>query len=108
MAMMPIDQRYKERIPEEKMICSEAMRNFNEKRFEASLVCSETVNVALTEANSLMNRGRRNLDEQEFGHANVLQKSIKTAVDSAIDAMRGELGFTSLSTESSAAPSPAE
>jgi hypothetical protein len=96
---------WKEKIPEEKKRLSEALAVFNEKRFEASLVCSKIVNSALASPAQLMRYFMRNLSKGDYKKASDMVPRIHDAVNLAIDFMRKELGFTPLSSESSAAPS---
>lgn len=95
------------RLPELEFrkVSSETLMTFNQRRFEASLVCNEAVNRALNEAGNLITACRIHLLKEEINEAIHTWKSIDDAVDCAIDAMRKELGFTPLSNESSVAPS---
>jgi hypothetical protein len=99
-------EEWKERIPEERKRSSEALAIFNEKRFEASLVCSKTVNSALETPASLMRVCIIRFAQGDSKKASDLAPRINDAVKLAIDFMRKELGFTPLSSESSAAPTP--
>lgn len=98
-------EQWKERIPEERKRSSEALDVFNEKRFEASLVCSKIVNLALDKPAALMRRCLIYFAQGDFKKASELVPRIGDAVNLAIDFMRKELGFTPLSSESSEAPS---
>ena len=101
-------EEWKQRIPEERKRSSEALAVFDEKRFEASLVCSKIVNSALESPASLMRHCIINFAQGDFKKVSDLAPRIHDAVNLAIDFMRKELGFTPLSSESSVAPSPAQ
>jgi hypothetical protein len=101
-------EQWKEKIPEERKRSSEALAVFNEKRFEASLVCSKIVNSALDRPAALMRRCIIDFAQGDFKKASDLAPRIHDAVDLAIDFMRKELGFTPLSSESPVAPTPAQ
>jgi hypothetical protein len=100
------DQYRKERRLEEIKQCSQALAAFNEKRFQATLVCSGKVTSALSRASSLMRLCMKDTAQEDFMKASSVIPRIGDAVDSAIDVMRNELGFMPRSNESWAAPSP--
>jgi hypothetical protein len=97
-------EEWKERIPEERKRASDALDVFNEKRFEASLVCGKIVNSALEKPASLMRVCIRRFAQGDSKKASDLAPRINDAVNLAIDFMRKELGFTPLSIEYSINP----
>ncbi len=99
---------WEERAPEERRRASEALAVFDEKRFEASLVCSKIVNSAMATPASLMRYCIKFFAQEEHKKGSDLVPRINDAVNLAIDFMRKELGFTPLSSESSVTPTLAQ